>query len=388
MERGFLKGLIVGFGLTFVACSFFVWVYLTRDVYHVNQLGTEKGDAYSKINLLIDYIDTYYYDEYDLDDVYESMYSGLVQGLGDKYSMYYSIEAYEELAQQTAGQYVGIGATITYSEDGNYPMILAPIEDGPADKIGLLPMDIIVEVDGVSTYQQDLDTAVSKIKGKAGTEVVLTIYREGESDYLEFTIVRASVEIKSVSAEVLEDNIGYVAVSSFDSNTDEQFDKAITELINKGVDGIVIDLRNNPGGLLDTSCNMLDRILPAEKLLVYMLDKDDNKSGKYSRDKDTVDIPISVIINEASASASEVFAGCLKDYDKAVIVGEQSFGKGIVQTLYSLPDGTRIKLTTHAYFSPEGNNIHGTGITPDVVVSDDIETEEDEQLKAAIEALK
>lgn len=388
MERGFLKGLIVGFGLTFVACSFFVWVYLTRDVYQINQNGTEERDVYSKINLLIDYIDTYYYDEYDLEEVYESIYAGLVEGLGDDYSMYYSLEAYEELAQQTAGEYVGIGATITYSEDGNYPMVLAPISGGPADKAGVLPMDVIVEVNGESTYQMGLDTAVSKIKGEEGTEVVLTIYREGESDYLKVSIVRANVEIQSVSATVLEENIGYISVSSFDSNTDEQFDLAVTELVDMGVEGIVIDLRNNPGGLLDTSCNMLDRILPAEKLLVYMLDKDDNKTGKYSRDKDTVDVPISVIINEASASASEVFAGCLKDYDKAIIVGEQSFGKGIVQTLYSLPDGTRIKLTTHAYYSPEGNNIHGIGIAPDIVVSDDTETEEDEQLKAAIDALK
>ncbi|MGN0165702.1 MAG: S41 family peptidase [Lachnospiraceae bacterium] len=386
MEKGFLKGLLLGFCLTFVAVSCLCLV-ANNDKVRFFEKEEENQEAKDKIDLLIDYIDAYYDGEYDVEELYDYAYYGLVSGLGDKYSAYYTEEDYAELAEKTNGSYVGIGAYVTYSSDGNYPMISSPIAGSPAEKAGLLSGDIILEVDGESVFGLDLDTAVSKIKGEAGTQVTLTILREGEEDYLSFTITRQQVITQSVSYEMLDNNIGYIEVTSFDQVTYDQFDTAIDELEKQGMEGLIIDLRDNPGGLLNISCNMLDRILPKGKLLVYTSDKNDNKSGIYSQNDDVVDVPIVLIMNGNSASASEVFAGCLRDYDKAEIVGETSFGKGIVQTIFSFSDGSRIKLTTASYYSPEGINIHGTGITPDVEVIDDPETEEDEQLSAAINEL-
>lgn len=387
MQKGFLKGLLVGFCLTFVLLSFFCWLMLRRENLRIAGISDDNNEVVQKINTLVNYIDKYYDGEYTTEELYDSAYKGLVDGLGDKYSEYYTEEDYKVLQEQTTGNYVGIGSYVSYSEDGFYPMISLPMKDSPAEKAGLKSGDIIVEVDGESTYEMDLDTAVSKIKGEKGTDVVLTIFREGESDYLEFIITRAPVVAQTVNYELLGDGIGYIEVTSFETPTYEQFDDAIDDMEARGMKSLIIDLRNNPGGLLYTSTSMLDRILPEGKLLVYTLDKNNKRDEIYSDDKEQLSIPIVVLLNKASASASEVFSGCLKDYGKATIVGETSFGKGIVQTLYSFGDGSRIKLTTSSYYSPDGINIHGTGIEPDIEVSDNPETEVDEQLEAAINEL-
>lgn len=383
MDKSFWKGLCVGFCITFLITVVFVLLDKTVSL----NKASENLTAKDKIDLLLNYVDMYYDGAYETDDLYDGAYEGLIAGLGDKYSAYYSEEDYEVLLEKTNGTYVGIGAYVSLSSDGNYPMIVAPIEGSSSEAAGLLAGDIVMAVDGESMYQVDLDTAVALIKGEAGTEVVLTIKREGESEYLEYTITRATVVTQSVSYEMLENNVGYVAVSSFESPTSAQFNQAISDLESEGMESLIIDLRDNPGGLLNTACMMLDRILPKGKLLVYMLDKNDKRSEEYSEDNTELDIPIVILMNGNSASASEVFAGCLKDYDAATIVGETSFGKGIVQTVFTLSDGSRIKLTTASYYSPNGTNIHGVGIQPDIEVTDDPETEEDEQLLAAIKAL-
>lgn len=383
MDKGFLKGLLVGFCLTFcISIAIFM-----KDGAVLSGNHSENADAKEKIDMLLDYVDMYYDGEYDTDELYDSAYEGLIAGLGDKYSAYYTEEAYAAIQEKTNGSYVGIGAYVSYSSDGNYPMIVAPIEGGSAEAAGLIAGDIIMAVDGESMYQTDLDAAVALIKGEEGTDVVLTVQREGESEFLEFTVTRATIIAYSVHYEMLEGNIGYVEVSSFDYLTPNQFNQAVSELESQGMESMIIDLRGNPGGLLNSACQMLDRILPKGELLVYMLDKNGKRTEEYSSDKYEVTIPIVILLDKNSASASEVFAGCLKDYGAATIVGETSFGKGIVQTVFTLNDGSRIKLTTASYYSPNGTNIHGVGIKPDIEVTEDPETEEDEQLTAAIKAL-
>jgi carboxyl-terminal processing protease len=403
LNKNFGKGLLLGFVIALAASTFFYWMmlkYYTQPVNYYSGVTTSKatdGDASSsssalsyaeKMNIIMQYIDAYYYADYDLSDVYEDSYEGLVDGLGDKYSCYYTEEDYKTIEESTTGNYYGIGAYVSLSEEYSYPMITSPIPGSPAEEAGLLAGDILIEADGTSLYEMDLDSAVALIKGEEGTDVTLTIYREGEADYLYITVTRGQVSIQTVSYELLDDNVGYIYVSQFDSVTVDQFDNAVDDLLEQGMTSLVIDLRNNPGGLLYSATSMLDRLLPANQLLVYTEDKQQNKESIYSEDDEELDMPIAVIVNGSSASASEVFTGCLRDYDKITIVGEKSFGKGIVQTVFTLPDNSKLKLTTAYYYSPNGINIHGTGIEPDIEVEDDADTEEDEQLEAAVEAVK
>lgn len=383
MEKGFLKGLLVGFCLTFLTVSLFLFL-ISRESFVLFQNDNGGAAAKAKIDLIIEYIDTYYDGEYNIDDLYDDAYKGILDSLGDKYSSYYTAEEYAKLTEQTSGKYVGIGAQVTYSADGNYAMVVAPVAGSPAEEAGLLAGDIIIEVDGESMYQANLDTVVSKIKGEEGTKVSVKVQRDGNEDLIEFTITRRALEEQTVKYEMLEEQIGYVSVSGFDRVTYNQFCEAVDGLTSQGMKGLIIDLRNNGGGLLYTATAMLDRLLPEKMLLVYTMDKNDKRDEIVSSDEDKVDVPIILLMNGGSASASEVFAGCLKDYGLAEIVGELSYGKGIVQTMYSLNDGSYIKLTTSSYYSPNGINIHGTGFTPDVEVFDDPETEEDEQLTTAI----
>ncbi len=386
MKKGFLKGFLVGFCFTFLLVSFIILMIINGDKVVFFNKSVQNADAKAKLETLLNYVEMYYDGDYDTGDLYEEAYHGLISGLGDRYSAYYTKEEYEKLAEKTNGSYVGIGASVTYSEDGDYVQVVAPTSGGPAESAGIRAGDIIVAVDGVSTYKTELDKVTSMMKGAEGTGVVITVKRDNEN--IDFNVIRQKIETMTVKHEMLEDSIGYVAVSSFDRVTSGQFNDAVGELEGQGMKGLIIDLRGNGGGLLFTSTSMLDRILPKDKLLVYTLDKNGKKEEEYSNDDDKVDVPIVIIMNGGSASASEVFAGCLRDYGVAEIVGELSFGKGIVQTMFTLGDGSRLKLTTSSYYSPKGINIHGKGISPDVEVLDDPDTETDEQLVAAIGELK
>ncbi len=247
-----------------------------------------------------------------------------------------------------------------------------------------------IRTDGETKYPVEL------CGRNVGTTVEVTVYREGETDYLHFTVKRDTVEVPTVEYRMLEGGIGYIMVAEFDDVTAQQFNDAVKDLSRKNMSALVVDLRNNPGGLLRTVQSMLSRILKKGELLVYMEDKNGKREDYYSDSTLTLDIPIAVLMNGYSASASEVFAGCLQDYGKAVLVGTQSFGKGIVQTMYPLGDGSAIKVTISAYYTPNGRNIHKTGLTPDIAVelSDEakklskIPEDQDAQLQAAIKALK
>jgi carboxyl-terminal processing protease len=345
-----------------------------------------------KIEALIDH---YYFEEVDEEAFADGIYKGILQSLGDPYSTYYTKAEYKSLMESSSGIYCGIGATVTQDVTTGIISIVTPFVTGPAYEVGLLPGDIIYKVEGKEVTGFDLTEVVSRIKGEEGTKIEVTIIREGESEPLDFSIPRRVVEVPTISYEMLDGKIGYITISEFDEVTAQQFRDAIAELDKQGQKGLIIDIRNNPSGLLNTVSDMLDRMLP-KGLIVYTKDKYGNREEKKSDGKEEFSKPLAVIINGRSASASEIFAGAIQDYGKGTIVGTTSFGKGIVQSIIPLQDGTAIKVTVSKYFTPKGQDIHGIGIKPDVTVElkDElkkkvvIKKEEDNQLQKAIEIIK
>lgn len=355
------------------------------------------GGAYTnaKVDAIREIIDRYYLEDADEDALVTGIYKGLVNGLGDPYSVYYTEDEYNRLMETTEGIYCGIGVSVSQNIETGIITLVKPFKNAPGFEAGILPGDILYKVNGEEVTGQDLTTVVAKIKGEEGTTVELTVVRENETDYIDITVERRQVEIPTIEYEMLDNNIGYILISEFDTVTQQQFFDAFTALNNKGMQGLIVDLRDNPGGILDVVNSILDNILP-EGLIVYTEDKAGHKEEYTSDAEHYFDKPLAVLINGNSASASEIFAGAVKDYDIGTLVGTTTYGKGIVQRLIELGDGTAMKLTISKYFTPNGNNIHGIGIEPDIEVelSDEarkkavIEHSEDNQLQTAIEAVK
>lgn len=353
-----------------------------------------RGEFDEKLDTIFTYIDYYYYEDVDKALIYDTMLHAAVDALGDPYSVYYSPEEFDELLESSSGIYSGIGATISQNMETMVMTIVTPFANSPAYSAGIRPGDQIIAVDGVSVVGEYLNDVVAKIKGLEGTHVLVTMLRDGQE--ITFDVVRAAIEVEFVSHRMLDNNIGYILVSEFEETTAVQFNDAITDLLGQGMKGLVIDIRDNPGGLYDIVCEMLDRILPKDSLLVYNEDKHGYKEYKYAQYEDTLDMPIAVIVNGNSASASEIFSGALQSYKKATIVGTQSFGKGIVQSVIPIQsDLSGIKLTSSHYFTPDGICIHGVGITPDVTVELDEglerelieQREHDNQIDAAVDII-
>jgi len=348
-----------------------------------------------KLTFLEMLVDNYYLEGVDPKVYADGIYKGFIGSLNDPYSTYYTAEEYKALMESSSGVYHGIGATVSQNVKTGVITIVKPFKTGPAYEAGLLPGDIIYMVEGEEVTGVDLTEVVSKMKGEEGTKVRISILREGETKPMEFTITRRQIEVPTIDYQMLEDNIGYIEISEFDEITVSQFKEAVDKLEAKGMKGLVIDVRNNPGGLLEAVCKMLDRLLP-KGLLVYTEDKYGNRVEEKAEDSQKLKVPLAVIINGNSASASEIFAGAVQDYGIGTIVGTTSFGKGIVQKVIPLTDGTAVKLTISKYFTPKGRNIHGTGITPDVEVElneellkeIEIPPEKDNQLQKAIEVVK
>ena len=351
-------------------------------------------------------IDKYFYFDQDDDKREESYYDGIMKGLDDPYSVYYTQEEYEKLMEEDSGEFEGIGATVSKDNEKGTIYIVKPIVGSPAEKAGLLPDDVIVAVDDLDvTSDMELDYVVDHIRGEKGSKVTLKIYREGEPDFLFIDIVRDTITNTTVSYEMLDNSIGYIQVEQFVENTPELYENAIDDLMSQGAKGLVIDLRNNPGGLLKAVIEMADYVIDDSKvadgasqagLLLQTKDKDDNILEEYScDDKHSIDLPMAVLVNGNSASASEIFSGCLKDYGVAKIVGTTTYGKGIVQSVMKLKDGSAVKLTIAQYFLPSGTAVHKVGVEPDVEVelNDDqkrkitIEHDKDNQLQEAIKQL-
>ena len=351
-----------------------------------------NDETISKVKVIEDTINNYYYKtDVDRNAEANAIYKGVVASLEDPYSEYYTPEEYKDLMSDTQGIYYGIGAYVSMDKDTNLPRITGTIKNSPAEAVGLMGNDVIYKVDGESTQGMTLSEVVSLIRGEIGTEVVLTIYRDGEPDYLEITVKRDEVEAQTVNTTMLENNIGYLGITEFDSVTPGQFREGMSELREKEMDALIIDLRSNPGGSLSAVCDIAEELLPKGNI-VYTVDRDGNREEFTCDGTKEIDIPLVVLVNGYSASASEILSGAIKDYGKGTIVGETTYGKGVVQRIFPFTDGTAVKLTISNYFTPNGNDINGVGITPDVEIELDNEAYRedgtDTQLNKAVEILQ
>lgn len=347
-------------------------VIISKDLY-------ESYAKYNKLLGLQECIQEDYYQEVSEDNLIDGALKGAFEGLNDPYSQYYTADEFQSLKEQTSGSFVGIGVYIGIDSESNKLTIISPIEGSPAYEAGIKSGDIVVKVDGESVDSKKIDEVIKQIKGKENTKVKLTIQRDGKE--LNFDITRKTIVTKSVSNEVMEDNIGYLRITSFDENTYKEFKQNLSELESKGVKGLVIDLRDNPGGLLDVCVDIADDLI-GKGTIVYIKDNTGNKQY-YKSDKKEVNLPMAVLINGGSASASEILTAALVDNGKAIAIGETSFGKGLVQSVKGLKDGTGYKLTTAQYFTPNGDYINGKGIEPKIQ-----EKDENKQLKSALEYIK
>ena len=402
-KRSFAGGLIAGIVLTlFLGCGYFAGTQLYRAFQAQRGAVSASGDSQEetsvanpatmqKMGVLEEMIGEYYLEDAEEPALEQGVYKGMIEALGDPYSTYYSQEELEDLQNKTQGIYYGIGARVGIDADTQLPRIASVIEGTPAQEAGLMAGDLLYEVDGTSVQGMDLNSAVALVKGDEGTIVHLTVIREGEADYLEFDVERRELENETVTYEMLEDGIGYIQIQEFDDVTVDQFEEALTACRSEGMQGLVLDLRGNPGGNLSTVCEIARMMLP-EGLIVYTEDKNGEREEYTCDGTRQLEMPLVVLVDANSASASEILAGATKDYGIGTLVGTPTFGKGIVQRIMKLSDGSAVKLTVSKYYTPKGNNIHEIGISPDVEVPFEsepyLEDGTDNQLNRAVEVLK
>ena len=366
----------------------YIHIGVNGDVYIQSDAVTDGSgigsEVEAKLNAMDSVMDYFYFEDVDEQKAKDSIYKAYLSSYGDKYTVYYTADEYKRLMESTNGKFYGIGAVCQLSDEGG--IILVDVyETGAGYKAGLRTGDRIVQVDGTDVTDKDLSSAVALVKGEKGTSVTLKVVRDAQT--IEYTVIRDEVEIQTVSYAMTEDYVGYIRIAQFEDVTARQFEAAVEDLKSQSVKGIVVDIRNNPGGLLTSVVSMLKYILP-EGLIVYTEDKAGNRREYSGNDNQELDMPLAVLVNGNSASAAEIFAGAIQDYEKGTIIGTQTYGKGIVQTVKPLTDGSAIKLTTAKYFTPKGQDIHGKGVTPDETVEYDAASGEDAQLKAALDNIR
>ena len=408
-ERGsgkglFLGGLITGIAgalLIFAICYLGIFVQGAVESGHeaaestgIREDSTVSLEMVSKLQLLEEMIKEYFYlEEPTEESLQDGMCRGLMEALGDPYTEYYSPEEFKDLMDSTRGEYYGVGAYISLDSATGLPKISGVMPGSPAEAAGLRANDLIYEVDGTSSAGMSLTEVTSLIKGAENTEVVITVVRENETDLLEIGVIRGKVEVQTVQYSALEDDMAYIQVSAFDDVTVKQFENALTSARQDKMQGLILDLRGNGGGSLDAVVDMCRMILP-EGMIVYTEDKAGRRAEYTGDGSRELEVPLVLLVDGSSASASEIMAGAIKDYGIGPLVGKTTYGKGIVQSVIPLQDGSAVKITVSAYYTPKGNNIHGTGIAPDVECELDAEAyyesrgEQDNQLEKAKEVLR
>ncbi len=350
--------------------------------------------AEQKIKTIQKYVDRYYVEDVDKKEMEEMMYMGLVSGLGDPYTSYIPADNLQDFIDDAKGEFVGIGIEYTKTVSDNAVLVASVVEGSPAEKAGLLPNDRITKIDGESVAPMESQEIQNRIKGEEGTTVNVTVFRESTAETLEISLVRAQIETTTVKGKMMDNGIAYIKITSFKENTYDQFMKVYKEMKKQNMKGLVIDLRNNLGGLVNVVSKIADELVP-EGTLVYTVDKQGNREDTIS-DANCIDVPLTLLVNEYSASSSEILAGAVQDMGVGKLIGTQTFGKGLVQGLYFLKDGSALKITIQKYYTPKGVCIQGTGITPDYEVQLPEEywytvvvpEEEDTQLQKAIEVVK
>lgn len=397
----FFVGLVVGIGVALLAVGIgFAGLGIqnameqSRANLKVDEDSALNSYTIAKLQALEETINQYFFlHDVPDEDLQNGMFKGLLAALGDPYSEYYTAEELSSMMEQSQGIYYGIGAYVQLDTNTGLPKISGVIEGSPAEAADLRANDLIYEVDGTSTYGLSLTEAVALIKGPEGTNVEITLIREGESDYVSLTLTRQKVESPTVEFRMLEDDMAYIQVTEFDDVTVDQFAEALAMARGSDAEGIILDLRGNPGGNLGAVVDMCNMILP-EGMIVYTEDKY-GKRDEYKCDgKRALELPLVVLVDMNSASAAEIMAGAIKDHGIGTLVGTTTFGKGIVQQIMSFRDGSAVKITISAYYTPSGNNIHGIGIEPDVICEFDgeayygSEDHPDNQLEKAKDVLR
>lgn len=352
-----------------------------------------------KLEQIQDIIDKKYLFEEKIDTSEEEagIYQGFLSGLNDPYAVYYTPDELTSFLDETNGSYCGIGALVSQNVQTGVSTIVRVFEGSPAEEAGILPGDALYKVDGTEVIGMDLSLLVNNyVKGEEGSQLTITVYRENSGEYKDITLTRRPIDVQTVSGKMLDEEIGYISVAEFDRDDLRQFKSKVRGTQGEGMKRLIIDLRNNPGGEVTTVVSMADYILKDGGRILTVANKKGTEETYDAEDGHSLEIPMVVLVNGNSASASEVFTGAMKDYGVATIVGTKTFGKGIVQTLMPLSDGSAIKLTTDHYYTPNGNDIHGKGIEPDLEVELDEEAaqevvipeEKDNQLQKAVEVVK
>ena len=385
-KKNYLVGIATGIVLVIILNS------LTT-IYRVQVKGEINYGR--KVEALYSVIDKYYVNDYDKDELLEHMYAGLLSGLGDPYTTYMDEKTLDKFDEDVAGAYAGIGVIIMHDKEANKIIVGGNFKDSPGEKVGVKPGDEIIKVSNVEIDGTDFELVPRLTKGAVGTTVSVSVYRPSDNQIYDFEITREEIIMDTVVHRMLDNNIGYLRITQFDDVTYNQFLKAYTELNELGMEGLVLDLRNNPGGLMHIVVKIADILVP-EGYITYTEDKNGKREYHYS-DESRIEIPLTVLVNGNSASASEVLSGAIKDHGVGTLVGTQTYGKGVVQSVYRFSDGSGVKVTISKYYTPAGICIDGIGITPDYIVEmseeksytlSSLTLEEDEQLLRAIEVIK
>ena len=391
---GVLTGILISLAIVLIVAAGLIvarqsTAYASRsaDNSWSTRYGVRDNTTRNKLALLQDYIDAYSLYAPDKKEVADSLFYALVDSLGDPYSTYYNEEDFQDFIESSTGQYKGIGVIVSQNPDTLEIEVLEVYTESPAEEVGMLAGDILKAVDGEDITRMQLNDVVGLIRGEEGTSVTVTVYRPKEDKSYDLQMERREVKVNTVYTMMLDEKIGYLELTEFDVVSPDQFTAGMQKLYDEGMKGLVLDLRGNPGGDLDSLLAIAEQIMPEGTILTidYTVYGEEvyTATGEHE-----LQIPLVVLVDGNTASAAEVLTGAIKDHKKGTIIGTQTFGKGIVQTIFPIGDDTAIKLTVADYYTPSGANIHGVGIAPDIVLEPDPEAEEDNQLAAAMEEIE